>query len=110
MSFFSGTRRAMVSQCSNPSCRRPLSALSEGRLYQFEIVSISISAVDSSAEDLDETPQRQAANFWLCSQCSLTMTLSLEPQEGLKLVPIEEERSAMPESRDLPSPGEAHDC
>src|SRR5437868_5508366 len=48
--------RAMLSQCANPTCCRPLTSLSEGRLFQFEIVSISISASDESREDFDESP------------------------------------------------------
>lgn len=78
----------MLSQCANSSCCRPLTSLSEGRLYQFEIVSISISATDERAEGLDETPQRETAHFWLCGSCAKTMTLSLEPLSGLRLIPI----------------------
>jgi hypothetical protein len=79
----------MVSQCCNPNCRRLLSSVSEGRLYQFEIVSISISALDHRIEDFDETPKRQVANFWLCGPCSAALTLTLEPEDGLKLLPLD---------------------
>jgi hypothetical protein len=57
-------------------------------LYQFEIVSISISATDENSENLDETPHRETANFWLCSACAKTMTLTLEPASGLRLLPL----------------------
>lgn len=83
-----------VSQCANPNCLRTLTSLAEGRLYQFEIVSISISAVDqdkgvrAEEEDPDETPRRETASFWLCGTCAASMTLSLEPSLGLRVVPI----------------------
>ena len=79
----------MISQCANSSCGRPLTSLSEGRLYQFEIVSISISATDECPEKLDETPHRETAHFWLCGCCAKTMTLALEPLSGLRLLPIQ---------------------
>src|SRR5437899_8267875 len=69
----------MLSQCANPTCARPLTSLSEGRLFQFEIVSISVSATDDTNEDFDETPRRETAHFWLCPQCAATMALTLEP-------------------------------
>lgn len=98
----------MISQCSNPSCGRSLSSLAEGRLFQFEITSISISAVDNNSEQFDETPQRETAHFWLCSQCASTMTLSLEPLGGLRVLPLE---AAPPVTRNLASvPKPIHDC
>ena len=100
----------MVSQCCNPSCRKLLASLSEGRLYQFEIVSISVSALDNHVEDFDEIPQRQIANFWLCGPCSSCLTLTLEPEDGLKLVPLEGNRSGLPPSCGLNDRGEAQDC
>src|SRR5437016_14231604 len=74
----------MLSQCANPTCARPLTSLSEGRLFQFEIVSISVSATDDTNEDFDETPRRETAHFWLCPQCAATMALTLEPASGLR--------------------------
>src|SRR5262249_46491999 len=94
------------SQCANSSCGRPLTSLSEGRLYQFEIVSISISATDDDPERLDETPHRETAHFWLCGACAKTMTLALEPLSGLRLLPIQPKaaqtcaRSTLPKLQD----------
>jgi|SRR5215467_2365875 len=79
----------MMLQCINPSCCRPLTTFSEGRFFQFEITSISVTAVDDELQDFDETPSRETANFWLCAQCARSMTVMLEPVQGLKLVPLE---------------------
>ncbi len=98
----------MISQCSNPSCGRPLSSLAEGRLFQFEITSISISAVDENSEQFDETPQRETAHFWLCAQCAATMTLWLEPLGGLRVLPLEAAPAMTRNLATLPKP--IHDC
>lgn len=100
--------RAMLSQCANPSCCRPLTSLSEGRLFQFEIVSISISASDDSGDDFDENPTKETAHFWLCGECARTMALTLEPVNGLRLVPIETLGTDTP--KPVPLPRELHDC
>lgn len=99
----------MLSQCANPTCCRPLTSLSEGRLFQFEIVSISISASDESREDFDENPMKETAHFWLCGECARSMALTLEPMTGLRLVPIEAIGSDTARPL-LPLPRELHDC
>jgi hypothetical protein len=101
---------AVVSQCCNPNCRRLLASVSEGRLYQFEIVSISISALDSNVQDFDEVPQREIANFWLCGPCSSSLTLTLEPEEGLRFVPIDGRRTPQPQFSELNDLGKTQDC
>jgi hypothetical protein len=78
----------MMSRCANPNCCRPLVS-SEGRLFQFEIVAISVSVDDDDKKDFDEIPNRQTTHFWLCGLCSAAMTLALEPVEGLQLIPLE---------------------
>jgi hypothetical protein len=98
----------MLSQCANPTCAKPLTSLSEGRLFQFEIVSISVSATDDTSADFDETPRRETAHFWLCPQCAATMALTLEPASGLRLVPLESDTGEV--NRPAPAPREFHDC
>jgi hypothetical protein len=78
----------MLAYCANPSCYTPLHSFAEGRLFQFEVVSISVAANDDTSEPFDEKPERQTAQFWLCGNCASSMTLTLEPMRGLKLVPI----------------------
>lgn len=78
----------MLAQCVNPDCCAPLHSFSEGRLYQFEIVSISIAASDSSLNPFDEKPERQAVHYWLCGRCAASLNLQLEPFQGLRVVPL----------------------
>ena len=78
----------MLAYCVNPNCYTPLHSFSEGRLFQFEIVSISLAASDDTAAPFDEKPERQTAQFWLCGQCASTFSLLLDPGRGLRLVPL----------------------
>ena len=75
--------------CVNRNCNRPISTFSEGRLFHFEVLSISVAADDSKKRDFDEVPHREGVHFWLCGPCAADMTLVLEPVGGLRLVPLE---------------------
>lgn len=84
----------MLARCVNENCNRPLHSFSEGRLFQFEVVSISLAASDENSAPFDEKPQRETVHFWLCGHCAATFTLVLEPARGLKLVSVDEASSA----------------
>lgn len=79
----------MMMSCVNRNCGRPLVSFSEGRLYHFEIASISVSADDRYKREVDEVPNREAVQYWLCGPCSARMTLAMEPVGGLQLIPWE---------------------
>jgi hypothetical protein len=91
-----------MAHCINEDCNLPLHSLSEGRLFQFEIISISLAATNESAAPVDEKPQRQTVHFWLCGSCASNRTLVLEPVRGLRLVPLQE---AHPASSSFPNVG-----
>jgi len=78
----------MVAHCVNPNCGAHLHSFAEGRLFQFEVVSISLSASDDIPGPFDEQPKSQSAQFWLCGRCAATMSLVLEPISGLKIIPL----------------------
>jgi len=78
----------MLGHCVNPDCRVSLQSFNEGRFFQFEIVSISVPASDERALPFDEKPRRQTSHFWLCGTCASSMVVTLEPLEGLKLIPL----------------------
>jgi hypothetical protein len=80
--------RMMVAHCVNPNCGTQLHSFAEGRLFQFEVVSISVSAADNSSMLFDEEPRSQTAQFWLCGRCATNLSLVLEPISGLKIVPV----------------------
>src|SRR5437764_8599545 len=82
---------SMLARCVNEHCKRPLYSFSEGRLFQFEVVSISIAASDEGSAPFDEKRQRDTVHFWLCVHCVSTLSLVLEPARGLKLVSLNEQ-------------------
>jgi hypothetical protein len=92
----------MLAHCVNPDCYAPLRSFSEGRLFQFEVVSISIAANDETSTPFDEKPERQTAHFWLCGHCADSMTLTLEPMRGLRVVPLGASDATTTEVTELP--------
>jgi hypothetical protein len=101
----------MLARCVNPSCNEQLHSFSQGRLFQFEVVSISISASDDASAPFDEKPKSQTAQFWLCGNCAQNMTLVLEPAEGLKILPIGADGTEIAtSSADRLNLGEANNC
>lgn len=92
----------MLAHCVNESCGRPLHSFSEGRLFQFEVVSISLAASDEASAPFDEKPMRETAHFWLCGRCALSFSLVLEPARGLKLISLGAEGFAAIEAKAPP--------
>jgi len=66
----------MVSKCANPSCSTTFLYLREGRLFHV--------AVGAAAHDKGTTLER----FWLCSECSVKMTIVSGPA-GVLVVPLQ---------------------
>jgi hypothetical protein len=82
----------MLARCINERCKRPLHSFPEGRLFQYEITSISLAATDESSVPFDEKPKRETVHFWLCGPCASRLTLILEPARGLRLVALDEQK------------------
>jgi hypothetical protein len=100
----------MLARCANENCMRPLQGLFDGRLFRFEIVSISLAARDEHSAPYDEKPQRETAHFWLCGACAASSTLVLEPAKGLKLVSAEASDSQSGRGPDVPELAQAKGC
>jgi hypothetical protein len=91
----------MLAYCVNPNCYVPLHSFSEGKLFQFEVVSISVAASDDTISPFDEKPERQTSHFWLCGRCADTLTLVLEPIKGLKVIPLGREAEEISDLADV---------
>jgi hypothetical protein len=72
-------------QCANPACAAPLRYLFDGRLFQFGVRSHD---ADSNAHLSTRKLARRVAHFWLCGQCSTTLSLIFDLREGVKVVPL----------------------
>ena len=75
----------MISRCANPACSSRFRYLHEGRIFQFEMTSISVTGDDARGTN---SPSRRTEYFWLCDACTLTMTLVVEPDAAVTLVPV----------------------
>ncbi len=63
----------MIARCANPDCSSTF-RMWEGKVYHFE----------RKIEDVDGSIKLVADHYWLCKQCSPTMSLELT-EEGLIL-------------------------
>lgn len=80
----------MVSKCANPACGVSFRYLREGKLFRIERPSQQNSGSRSQFAD-DPVPKKAASHvefFWLCRDCSQTMTLSFEKGVGVVTRPI----------------------
>lgn len=65
----------MVGKCSNPSCSAPFRYLKDGILFRLE-----------SNPTLPLSKSERVEYFWLCNQCSTTMTLGLREDDTVVAV------------------------
>jgi hypothetical protein len=66
----------MVANCANPNCFATFHYLHEGKLF----------VVDEHAATLRATSHPPRC-FWLCSQCSRTLTVVYDAQDEIRLIP-----------------------
>jgi hypothetical protein len=83
----------MLSKCANPHCSTPFHYLREGKLFRME-VEAPASPLETGA-DLhlvwDKKPSRKIEHFWLCGTCSRTLTLRMDKERRVAVVPIKAE-------------------
>ena len=100
----------MLTNCANQNCRARLYSFSEGRLFQFEVNSISFSAEDGFCSRLETSPEKQTLHLWLCGSCAAGMTLILEPLQGIKLVPAGAASASVPDGNDMKTGVQRNNC
>jgi hypothetical protein len=75
----------MLSKCANPACGTPFQYLREGRLFKFEL---GWPGAATPHLVRDKKPARKVEHYWLCGRCAATMTLALERQQNVIVVPL----------------------
>jgi hypothetical protein len=70
----------MVEKCANPTCTAIFQRLRDGRLFVME--------APAHSPVTDKKPVRPLQYFWLCKSCCLTMTLMIDKQTGITVVPL----------------------
>jgi hypothetical protein len=69
----------MVDNCANPKCGKPLHYLRDGKVFTF---SVPRAPAGAGSARLDHTE-----HYWLCGDCSVSLTLERLPELGIKVLP-----------------------
>lgn len=93
----------MVSNCANPACAIPLRYLRDGRLFQFEVKALTPAGERGAVARIGKTISRRVWHYWLCGQCSASMTLEFDRKEGLKVIPLPHSHPQYPALPELAS-------
>jgi len=77
----------MLSKCANPACTTPFHYLRDGKLFQIDT---SRGGPPSAGPELVTGPKQphRIEFFWLCAECSSTMTLAFQRGKGVVMVPL----------------------
>jgi len=77
----------MLSKCANPECSAPFYYLRDGKLFQIDT---SVSIPQSAGPQLvnEAKPRHRIEYFWLCGNCSASMTLTFQRGKGVVMVPL----------------------
>jgi hypothetical protein len=71
----------MVAKCANPECGAPFLYLRQGKLFAIPRPALSVRAT-------------RLEYFWLCGNCSGTLTIDPLSETGVRSAPYPESRAA----------------
>ena len=77
----------MLSKCANPVCTTPFHYLRDGKLFQIDTAHGGPQMVGPLLAAGPKQPHR-IEFFWLCAECSSTMTLAFQRGKGVVMVPL----------------------
>jgi len=87
----------VVKKCANPACSASFRRLGQGRLFAFDARSLA----SRGAVNFPPVARATSLFFWLCENCSLTMTPAVDPNGGLILHELTERATAANVTDDL---------
>jgi hypothetical protein len=86
--LFLGTQEAnMVSKCANPECSAPFLYFRQGKLFRLETEGRHDRRRQLGDEQGAGRCLRRIEFYWLCEDCSATMTLSFDKNTGMSVRP-----------------------
>lgn len=77
----------MLSKCANPACTTPFHYLRDGKLFQID-TSLGNPQIMGPLLVAEPRPPHRIEFFWLCAECSSTMTLAFQRGKGVVMVPL----------------------
>ena len=79
----------MLSQCSNPQCRKPFLRLGEGKLFLVETERVTKPGESAVPPFVRARKlQRCVEHYWLCDGCAAEWTLVCDRENGVSLVAL----------------------
>ena len=94
----------MVSKCANPACSTPFHYLREGKVFRVEVEVTPPLTKEETIElsngskvpflIASRKPTRKLEHFWLCGACSQTMSLLIDKDNGVTVLPKQNTRAA----------------
>jgi hypothetical protein len=79
----------MLSKCINPGCAAKFAYLHQGKLFRWQTTGAAGSNDPPWAEDSEmKMPPRRVEFFWLCDECSASMTVSFDRKSGVTVRPL----------------------
>jgi ribosomal protein L37AE/L43A len=73
----------MLSKCANPGCSAAFLYLNRGKLFRVETVSAKVQAESDVTGYGEKKSERKAEYFWLCEECSRSLTLAYDRSVGI---------------------------
>jgi len=72
----------MLSKCANPECSAVFLYLNQGKLFRLETGLMA--SMEKASRDFNENnSERKLEYFWLCEECSQSMTLAYDRAAGI---------------------------
>lgn len=93
----------MVSKCANPTCSTPFHYLREGKIFRVEVEVTPLASANETVEPSNgnkvpflvaRKPARKLEHYWLCGPCSRTMSLLIDKDNGVTVMPKTQLRAA----------------
>lgn len=86
----------MLSKCANPECSAHFHYYGQGKLFEvfFEDAELCRKAGRVDVPAMMKKHPQGVERFWLCTQCSETLTVAVDRSNNVKLLPL----SRKPES------------
>lgn len=79
----------MISHCANPDCGKPFHYLHGGRLYRFDVAPPNLTSEEIPNAICSIGPAQTAVFFWLCEQCSSSLSLNFDGRRvSVTLLPV----------------------
>jgi len=83
----------MLSKCANPECAKSFQYFRDGKLFQVRLDG-GEALQPPGPPQVSQKKQASIERFWLCGDCSRSMTLVYQRGKGTITVPLHAARSA----------------